>query len=281
MNSSTDSRKLWSFHVENGQRFLDEHMIALDGADLGDLSLLPDSKEAFRTKYAETRTGETGAALTGANLYYRLVHEMREGDYVALSWSAEVCLGVVEGEYAYTAGAGGCEHRRRVRWERQTNRGELHRAALRELDSSPVRLFAVLGDGGKFLSAMGKPPLKEAVKSRLAARADSKADPASPQGLPAGAETSLTGKPPLDGETAAGSGTLADTAFPVSEGQSVSSWTSGPGNWMPMVCGNSLWASCGPCGIRWNRPGNRREQTSPLTGMNWLPVCWYWCGGER
>ena len=163
---NTEERKLWAVRPEDGRRFLDEHMIALGGADLGDLSGLPDSKEAFREKYEAVRPDGAAAARTaGANLYYRLAHELRTGDYAAMLWGGEACLGVVEGEYVWNPDAAGCEHQRAVRWDRRVPQDDLPRAALQEVNASPVSLFAVPGDGGQFLSVFDLPPLKTAPKA--------------------------------------------------------------------------------------------------------------------
>ena len=171
---NTEERKLWAVRPEDGRRFLDEHMIALGGADMGDLSLLPDSKEAYREQYETARPKEAAAArASGANLYYRLIHELHSGDYAAMLWNGEACLGVIEGEYSWNPGAEGSEHRRAVRWDKRIPQDDLPRAALREINASPVALFAVPGDGGQFLSAFDLPPLKTTPKAGRTALADS------------------------------------------------------------------------------------------------------------
>lgn len=143
--------KLWAVRAD--ETFDPQRgVIAFGWADTGDLSALPDAKDAFRTA-VDAAYPHKDAAHRSANVgvLYRLVHEMKEGDYVACVHGANVSLGTVSGVYAFRENC----HLRPVRWMKNMPQSAFSHAAMREITCSPVPLFAVRRFGGEFLALLG------------------------------------------------------------------------------------------------------------------------------
>ena len=151
MNDS--ARNLWAVHAEDAALFLRHNMITLGWKEMGDLSDLRAEKAAFRERFREVYPDANPVDRAGAGtLLFRLIHEVRTGDVLAFPCGSWVYLGVVAGPYACGEGLG--QHRK-VRWLKRLPKSDFSRDAMREIGSSPMRLFAVRKLKGEFLSAMG------------------------------------------------------------------------------------------------------------------------------
>ena len=157
MNNS--AKNLWAVYAEDAALFLRHNMITLGWKEMGDLSDLDADKAAFRERFRKTYPDETPVARAGAGtLLFRLIHEVRTGDAIAMPSGSWVYLGVVSGPYTCEEHLGQC---RKVRWLKRLPKSDFSRDAMREIGSSPMRLFAVKNRTWEFFSAMGTLDVQE------------------------------------------------------------------------------------------------------------------------
>ena len=153
------NKPLWAVHAPDDAPFLDKNIISLDLAGLGDLSGLPADKEIFKARYDESYPERNPVErASGANLIYRLAHELNIGDYVMFQRGSVINLGVIAGGYEFDA-ASGC-HQRRVEWKNGLPSNGFSRAALREANASPLALSPVRRYTGEFFAAWNVPYLE-------------------------------------------------------------------------------------------------------------------------
>ncbi len=144
--------RLWAVHSLGDAFSVEQGTIAFDWPGLGDLSVLNPDRDDFRAKFDSVYPDANAANRTAvAGALYRLVHELRDGDYVACLHGETVSLGTVSGPYEFRDGL----HVRPVDWLRHIPQSEFSRDAMREITCSPVRLFAVKRFAGEFLAALG------------------------------------------------------------------------------------------------------------------------------
>lgn len=118
--------------------FLDEGVIALEDAELGDLCQLEPDRDSFYSAYRElfpddTRTGSAGIA----GKFFRFAHEIKVGDlvvYPALP-NKQVYVGEVVGEYEYVSSSE-YPHQRKVKWKYVIPKSEFSRPAQYELGAA-------------------------------------------------------------------------------------------------------------------------------------------------
>ena len=97
-------KKVWGIHAVDDNLFLKRNRIAIGWRDMGDLTKIENSRDAFREKlvrgYPNTKKGAVPVA-TG--MLYRFCHEVKPGDYVVFPSKADrmINIGEVTGEYIY------------------------------------------------------------------------------------------------------------------------------------------------------------------------------------
>ncbi len=73
----SDNQALWGFHIyAQGDAFVKAGYIALGWAEMGDLSGIPPTREAFKAKTLKVY-GEQGHISNSAGQLFRFVHEMK------------------------------------------------------------------------------------------------------------------------------------------------------------------------------------------------------------
>lgn len=117
--------------------FLEENLIALGWAAMGDLSKLEPNREAFKAKVAEAYPDKKpGAIPTDAGQLFRFVHEMKNGELVAYPSKSDrqIHFGRVEGDYRYDPKTeSSYPHLRSVKWLRSVPRTYFTQGALYEI----------------------------------------------------------------------------------------------------------------------------------------------------
>ncbi|MBQ7680788.1 MAG: restriction endonuclease [Oscillibacter sp.] len=151
-NNNNANIRLWAVHSLGDAFSVEQGTVAFDWPGMGDLSALNPDRDDFRKKFDSVYPDANTANRTAvAGALYRLVHEVRDGDYVACLHGETVSLGTVSGPYTFRDGL----HVRPVQWLRHVQQSEFSRDAMREITCSPVRLFAVKRFAGEFLAPLG------------------------------------------------------------------------------------------------------------------------------
>ena len=152
-------RTVWGIHAgrasEADNLFLKHNFIALGWADMGDLSKLPPTREAFKTKQMEVEPGrKSGYYPISSGQVYRFVHEMKKGDLVAYPSKLDkrIHLGEVQGDYIYDDSAEPrFPHRRAVKWLGSQPRTRFSQGALYEIGSA-MSFFQIKNYTEEFLA---------------------------------------------------------------------------------------------------------------------------------
>ena len=158
------SRPIWGIHMEwdmapDQQGPKD---IAIGWAELGDLSKIPATRDAFKAEYAKTYLNEKpGAVPVKAGVLYRFANDMQTGDLVVYPSKPDriVYIGTVESGYQYAPAAdAGYPHRRQVSWKAAIPRADVSQPALYEIGSA-LTLFQVSNNAEEFIGLLkGEPP---------------------------------------------------------------------------------------------------------------------------
>lgn len=162
----TDEKKIWGMHTLNDLLFLEKRRLAMGWKEMGDLSLLPANREAFKQKYAQVYPDSTRQSVANsAGMLYRFVHEANVGDYVIYPSriNREVNIGLISSGYLYDAKQADYVQQRRVKWLKHFPRTAFSQGALAEIGSA-MTFFQVKNYAEEFLAALDssfKP--KEAV----------------------------------------------------------------------------------------------------------------------
>lgn len=153
------SKKIWGLHKAklSATAPIDGRFIGIGFAAMGDLSVLPPDREAFKERFAAVMAGEkVGAIPVKAGILFRFVHEMQKGDIVIYPSKADrlVHFGEITGDYIfYPHFAVHYPHRRSVKWLSNRPRTEFSQAALREIGSA-ITLFKVENNAEEFMAAL-------------------------------------------------------------------------------------------------------------------------------
>lgn len=101
---ANEEKKIWGIHTRDDNLFLKDNLIAIGWHEMGDLSKIGATRDAFKEKYSVTFSdAKKGSIATGAGMLYRFCYEAQVGDYVVFpsKINREVNIGVVEGDYVY------------------------------------------------------------------------------------------------------------------------------------------------------------------------------------
>jgi len=130
--------------------FLKHNVIALGWRDMGDLSILPADRDAFRARVTQVYPdAKPGAVPNYAGQLFRFVHEMQVGDLVVYPSKIDhrIHLGRVEGTYTYNSEPeSSYPQHRAVHWLKTLPRTHFTQGALYEIGSAmsffQVRTYA-------------------------------------------------------------------------------------------------------------------------------------------
>ena len=98
-----DSQVLWGFHIYASEdNFIKQGHIALGWHEMGDLSQIGSTRDAFKSKVRDVY-GDKSHVTNSAGQLFRFVHEMKQGDSVAYRSKVDrqIYIGKVKGPYDY------------------------------------------------------------------------------------------------------------------------------------------------------------------------------------
>ena len=76
-------KRLWGIHTRDDALFLNNNVIAIGWAELGDIGKLDNSRDTFKERYIKFFPADKKEKIAVcAGQLYRFVHEMCIGDYV-------------------------------------------------------------------------------------------------------------------------------------------------------------------------------------------------------
>lgn len=152
-----EDRPAWCVHMPRmlGDKPITEGFIAIGWSEVGDLSKLTGSREAFREIVARTYPDRKPGSfpVTGGTLF-KFVHEMERGDVVIhpSKVDRQVHIGTVAGDYVHLSGEG-LPNRRKVKWLKHVPRATFSQSALHEIGTA-VTLSQVRNNLDEFLAVL-------------------------------------------------------------------------------------------------------------------------------
>lgn len=148
---------IWGIHSLNDNLLLNDGVIAIEWDEIGDLSMIEPTREAFREKYVQVYPDSKKGAIPGAvGMLFRFCHEVSIGDYVVFPSKADrmINIGRVEGDY-YFEKHGTYLNRRKVTWLKHISRMAFSQGALYEVGSA-LTFFSIKKYANEFLAALEK-----------------------------------------------------------------------------------------------------------------------------
>ena len=158
MISDQKEIRIWGIHTPDHHLFLHGHVIAIGWKDMGDLSAIVPTREAFKEKYVTTYPEEKkGSIATCAGMLYRFVYELQIGDYVIYPSKNDrmINIGIIDGPYTYSPGSTSYVQQRKVKWLKHIPRTAFSQGALHEIGSA-LTVFSVKNYADEFLAALDK-----------------------------------------------------------------------------------------------------------------------------
>ncbi len=151
---------VWGIHmgVHVGSNPIEKGYIGIGWHQLGDLSLVGNSRDAFKMALADKIDYEKkGAIPVHAGVLYRFVEEMAQGDIVIYPSKSDrlVNIGRIVGDYEYVeSDQHGYPNHRRIKWLDSFPRTDFRQVALNEIGSA-MTMFMVNRNRDEFLSKVG------------------------------------------------------------------------------------------------------------------------------
>lgn len=152
-------KTIWGIHMplELGLGPVSAAYIAIGWPNMGDLSLIAPTRDAFKDRVTTTHPETKPGAIPGAaGVLYRFAVEMQVGDVVIYPSKPDrmVNIGVVNGPYSYDPGRHAEHpHVRPVKWLTSLPRTTFSQSALNEIGSA-ITMFRVAANADEFLAAM-------------------------------------------------------------------------------------------------------------------------------
>ena len=152
--------RVWGVHMGRhvGDAPIERGYVAIGWPEMGDLSRLEPSREAFKARYAEAYPdAKPGAVPIDAGTMFKFLHEIRDGDVVVYPSKEDrlVNIGRVGGPHRYAPDdPHGYPDHRPVEWLAAIPRSDLSQTTLSELGSY-MTLFRVRRGAAELLSKAG------------------------------------------------------------------------------------------------------------------------------
>ncbi len=152
---------LWALHHSGGRPLVDDSVLAIGWVDAGDLTDLPNDREAFKDYLRPRYPDKSDAQLANtAGQLLRFRHVMQPGELVVYPQKSDhtINIGKIASDYAYEPQI--CErypHRRQVEWIRTgIARDQFSQGCLYELGAA-MSVFTVKTHRDEILAAAGMP----------------------------------------------------------------------------------------------------------------------------
>lgn len=153
-----DEKRIWGIHTKDDNMFLQRDVIAIGWKEMGDLSKIEASRDAFKEKYLQVYPdAKKGSVANGAGMLYRFACEVQVGDYVVFPSKIDrmINLGVIEGGYKYDADAAEYVQQHKVKWLKHIPRTAFSQGALYEVGSA-MSFFTIKNYADEYLAALDK-----------------------------------------------------------------------------------------------------------------------------
>lgn len=142
---------------------ISDGFVAIGWEAVGDLSVLPKTREAFKKAVSSTYPNvKPGAVPVIAGTLFKFANEIKKGDLVIYPSKVDrmVNFGIVQGDYEFSPAKDdlGCPNRRAIKWINHFPRVAFSQAALHEIGSA-VTLFSVKNNAEEFMAAFDGKPL--------------------------------------------------------------------------------------------------------------------------
>jgi restriction system protein len=152
---------IWGIHAgrtgDADSLFLKKNFIAIGWGPMGNLSVIPPTREAFKSEVAKVYPQKkAGAIPNNAGQLFRFVHEMRKGDIIAYpsKRDRQIHLGRIGSDYRHDPSIEpGYPNLRAVQWVRAVPRTQFTQGALYEIGSA-LSLFQIENYAEEFLAAL-------------------------------------------------------------------------------------------------------------------------------
>ena len=157
----TPQPKMWGIHSRDDALFRHDNLIAIGWKEMGDLSKLPDTREAFKTRFAQVYPDSKKAAIpTAAGMLYRFICETAVGDYVIYpsKQDRKINIGIVDSPYFFNPDAH-YAHQRKVKWIKHLSRDFFTPAALYEIGAA-MTFFSVSSNAEEYRTAINADGVK-------------------------------------------------------------------------------------------------------------------------
>ena len=140
---TTQETPVWGIHGgktgDANTLFTQQNSVALGWDEIGDLTTLAPSRDAFKEAVAGAYPDKKpGAIPVDAGQLFRFVHEMQTGDLIAYpsKQDRQIHVGRITSDYKNEAGAPSYSHRRSVEWLAAVPRTHFSQGALYEIGSA-------------------------------------------------------------------------------------------------------------------------------------------------
>lgn len=148
--------KVWGIHARDDMLFLNNNIIAIGWEEMGDISTIAPSRDAYKERYIEVYPdAKKGSVATSAGMLYRFAHEVQEGDYIVFPSKIDrkINIGIIESQYFYDDSADSYNNRRKVKWLKHLPRTAFSQGALYEVGSA-LSFFQVKNYADEYLKAL-------------------------------------------------------------------------------------------------------------------------------
>lgn len=149
---------VWGIHSQDDKLFLDKSLIGIGWKDMGDLSQIKPTREAFKEKIQDVYHNIKKRTIPNwAGIMYRFVVEMKKGDYVVFPSKVDrkINLGIIESDYLYDASEPLYPNIRKVKWLKHYPRTMFSQGALYEVGSL-LTLFTIKNYANEYLGSLDK-----------------------------------------------------------------------------------------------------------------------------
>lgn len=135
-----NNRTIWGFHNDKEEiRMLDNGYIAIGWKDMGDMSYIDKTREAYYERYNQVFPGNKKMSVSNsAGQIFRFVNEAQVGDYVVFpsKFDRKVNIGIIESDYYFDGSEREYPHKRKVNWIlKEVDRSKYSQAARYEFGS--------------------------------------------------------------------------------------------------------------------------------------------------
>ena len=148
--------KIWGIHTTDDRLFLDSNVIALGWEEMGDLSAIHGTRDAFKGKYEIVYPKcKKGSIATSAGMLFRFIYEVSIGDYIVFpsKIDRQINLGIIDSEYFFDSSVEKYCNRRKVKWLKHLPRTSFSQGALHEVGSA-LSFFMVKSYSEEFIGAL-------------------------------------------------------------------------------------------------------------------------------